>query len=210
MKPVAMLLLLVTGLAGAASPTVVIYRCVGADGQVTIQNGTKCPKGTREQKRVVETPKPAPVPRPVVAPAAPVTPVVPVVAQPVVDATNATTSSTAGSTPPVTPAPPLPAPPIFVCLTSDAQRYYTEAEQSSRCAPISTVGLDGQSTTDAQACEMVEDHCEAVPEADRCAAWTERRRRAEQALTFSPEQIDQARAELAHVEAMTAKTVCGR
>lgn len=194
------------GLAGiaAAAPTVTIYRCVAADGQVTIQNDSKCPKGTREQKRVVETPAPTPA-RPVVAPApAPVVPVMPVAPAPVVDASDATSAATPLE------SPALPAPPIYVCLTADAQRYYSEAAQSSHCAPLATVGLDGQSTTAAEACEVVEDRCEAVAEAERCAAWSERRRRAVQALTFSPEQVDQARAELAHVDEVTAKTVCVR
>ncbi|MGY3266149.1 DUF4124 domain-containing protein [Lysobacter sp. HA35] len=203
MKPVLALVLATLVGSAAAAPSVVIYRCVGADGQVTIQNGTKCPKGSHEQKRVVATP--TSTPRPVVAPApAPVAPVVPIAPTPVVDATNATVATAK------TPVPLAPAPPIFVCLTSDAQRYYSEAEQNSHCAPLDTVGLDGVSATNAQACETVDDHCEAVAEADRCAAWAERRQRAVQALTFSPEQIDQARAELAHVDAMIAKTACAR
>lgn len=204
----AMLMALALAVAGlaAAAPTVVIYRCVGADGQVTIQNGSKCPKGSHEQKRVVATPTSAPPPT-VIAPAAPVTPVVPMAAaQPVVDATDV-----APATPAPAPAASLsPAPAIYVCLTADAQRYYSEAALSSRCAPLTTVGLDGYTATAAESCEVVEDRCEPVPEAERCTAWSERRRRAEQALTFSPEQIDQARAELAHVDATTANTVCAR
>ncbi|GAB1594779.1 hypothetical protein [Lysobacter claricitrinus] len=205
-----LLALALASLVGSAvgAPTVVIYRCVGADGQVTIQNGAKCPKGSHEQKRVVETPTSTPARAVVAPPPAPVTPVVPVAPQPVVDATNATVAS---STPPAAaPAAALPAPAIYVCLTPDAQRYYSEAEASSRCAPLNTVGLDGYSATNADSCEMVEDHCEAVPDAGRCAAWAERRQRAVQALTFSPEEIDQARAELAHVDAMIAKTTCAQ
>ncbi|AXK73396.1 DUF4124 domain-containing protein [Lysobacter sp. TY2-98] len=200
---VLVLLAVATGFAVAA-PTVVIYRCVGADGQVTIQNGSKCPKGSKEQKRVVETPTSTPA-RPVLAPApAPVTPVVPVAAVQPMGETGATTPAPAAA------AALLPAPALYVCLTADARRYYSETEQSAHCAPLTAVGLDGRTPTNAEACEVVDDHCEAVPEAERCAAWAERRRKAEQALTFAPEQVEQARAELAHVDAMTAQTVCGR
>lgn len=193
--------------AGGAAPALVIYRCVAADGAVTIQNDAKCPKGTRSEKRVLERP------------AAP-TSVVPAVAPPV-PAPAAVTPLSAASPPPSPPTEPTsvapeavapkPAPPIYACLTPDAQRYYADTETSTRCAPLTVVGLGGaRDDTGAEACERVEDRCEAVPEPERCAAWTERRQRAEQARTFQPEAIDAARAELEAIDAATAGTVCAR
>lgn len=197
----ALLALAVLAAPVAAAP-VVIYRCVAADGTVTLQNATKCPKGAHEQKRVVEAPRAAPVRA--VAPAPSPAPVVEV---------PATSASTAAAAPAAavdaTPTR-LPPPPIHACLTSDAQRYYSDEPTASRCAPLSAVGLDGRSATDAQACEVVQDRCEPVPEAERCAAWAERRTVAERALQFAPEQVDQARAELARIEAATTRTACAR
>lgn len=187
--------------APAAAAPVVIYRCVAADGSVTIQNDTRCPKGTRAQRRVLEAPAPAPpraTPAPTPAPAA-VAPVMPVPVP-------------ADTPPPPAEAPTalLPPPLLHSCLTADAQRYYSDEPEASRCAPLTAVGLDGRSPTDAQACELVQDRCAPVPEAERCAAWAERRAVAERALLFAPEQVDQARAELARIEAATTGTACGR
>lgn len=213
----------------ASAPGVVIYRCVAADGAVLIQNGTKCPKGMREQKRVVATPAPSPVrvlpaitgPVPAIA-ASPdargvTSPVAPV---PGVDAITTSKGSEAPSTAdagdaaagaPAAPTPLAPAPPLYACLTADAQRYYADTEHSTRCAPVAVVGLAGTGpAAAADACEVVEDRCEPVPDDERCAVWTERRRTAERAQVFEPEQADEARDELARIDAATAGTVCGR
>lgn len=188
----------------SAGPALAIYRCVAADGSVTLQNGVKCPKGTREQKRWVQTPTSVGAPAPPVArPAAASSSPAPVAGPRVADAPTAIDAAAAE-------APRLPPPVLYTCLTADAQRYYSDAGNSARCAPVATVGLDRASEASGQACEVVEDRCEPVPEAERCAAWAERRRTAEQALTFSPEQFEAARDELARVDAAVAGTACGR
>lgn len=191
--------------AGAAAPGVVIWRCVARDGAITIQNDARCPKGTQAQKRVMERPAPpAPAPIATPAPAAPV----PATAASPAPAPPAVAASPAEAAPADAPKP---APPIYACLTPDAQRYYADAETSSRCAPLAVVGLaGGDAGTVAQACQVVEDRCEAVAEDARCAAWTERRQQAEQARMFRPEAFDAANAELERVQAATAGTVCGR
>ena len=191
-------LALAAALPASAGPAVVIYRCVAADGAVTLQNGTPCAKGLRQQRRVVATPAP-------VAPSPPA--VTPVVALPAPAVDNA-------PSPPPTAAPgdgPLKPPPmLYVCLSDSAERYYADAAESTRCAPLEAVGLDGRSPAPAQACETVRDRCDEVPDAERCAAWAERRRVAEQALTFAPENFDAARAELARVDEALAGTTCAR
>jgi hypothetical protein len=187
---------------------------VAADGAGTLQNGAKCPKGMRQQKRVVETPAaPAPLPVPAPLPAAPVSAMPVAVPGPgAPSATGAAAVPTATGDMPAADTPTVRQPPpmLYACLTRDAQRYYSEAAENTRCAPLDAVGLDGRSPAPAQACETVQDRCEPVPEAERCAAWAERRRVAEQALLFSPEQIDAARADLDHVEAALAGTACAR
>ncbi len=185
--------------AGAA-PTVVIYRCVGADGQVLLQNGTRCPKGMQQERRVMETPvsrsQPV-VPAPVEAP---VQETAPVVAMPAAPAAEATAPSL------------RPAPPLFACRTWNDTRYFgDEAEPPSRCAPLQTVGLDRRTETMASACELVPDRCAPVPETERCAGWAERRRTAESALEFGgPDVADAARADLARIETAVAGTLCDR
>ena len=50
-----------------AQQAVVLYRCTDALGVVTLQNDTPCPKGQRQEKRIVEaaaTAAPFPVPLP--------------------------------------------------------------------------------------------------------------------------------------------------
>lgn len=192
------LLFLAAGLALSASARdVVIYRCVGADGAVIVQNDARCPKGMHEQKRVLATPAP-PRPAAVVVPAKPaVAPVAPAEVAP----------APAVAEPVVVLAPP---PALFACLTADAQRYYDDSGDGAGCAPMQTVGLDGRSASPAVACETVRNRCEPVPADGLCEAWAERRRTAEQALLFSPEQVDTARAELARVDGALAGTTCLR
>ncbi|HEY4583195.1 MAG TPA: hypothetical protein VIG88_10055, partial [Lysobacter sp.] len=107
--------------------------------------------------------------------------------------------------------PPLPraTPPIFVCLTSSAERYYSASAESSRCAPVATVGLDGRPGA-GEACEVVQDRCAPVPEAGRCAAWADWRREAEQASIFRPDRAEAARADLERVDAAIAGSACAR
>ena len=198
-RPALLALALVLAWPATAGPALVIYRCVAADGAVTLQNGAQCPRGMRQQRRVVDTPAstpPAPRPAPPAARA---------------DAASATAAAPpAVPTASPMPVPRLPAPMLYACLAADARRYYADEGESARCVPVEAVGLDGRSPAPADACEVVRDRCAAVAEAERCAAWAERRRVAEQALTFAPEAFDAARAELARVEKATAGTVCAR
>lgn len=195
-------LILAAVLAGVAAGAhgageLVVYRCVAADGSVTLQNDQRCPKGSREQRRVVELPAPVVVPLPVARPVAVASEPVPMV-------------HTAPDAPSPPPAEPTPAPPLFACTTWDRRRYLgDDAAPAPRCAVLRTVGLDGQDSSGVAACEMRQDQCEALPEAARCAGWAERRRMAEARLVF-PGQADaaQARAELDRVAAAIAGSVC--
>ncbi len=67
-----LMLLLSCGVLAASAHTgkrsVVIYRCTNAFGALTVQNGTPCPKGSRQQKQVIEPPTPMPAYRPLPTP----------------------------------------------------------------------------------------------------------------------------------------------
>lgn len=206
-----------------AAPEVVVYRCTAADGAVTLQNGRRCPRGQREERRVVEVPTsratPAALPAPVATPA-PITPMAGTTASPASTTSpagaSASTSAAAQSTPtdttPTIEMGTAPAPPVFACRTWDGQRYYGDSERPEpRCAPLETVGLDRRSETAAQACEMRADVCEPVIESARCDAWAERLRLAEGSERFGgAEASAAARAEQARLRTLLAGTVCAR
>lgn len=69
------------------------------------------------------------------------------------------------------------APPIlFQCTTYDSGTYLTEdTNPQSRCAPLKTVGLDGNPFAGAgKACQVIHDVCARVPDQGLCSAWKKR------------------------------------
>jgi len=172
-----------------AHAQVVIYRCTDASGAVTLQNGTPCPKGSKQQKKVMETPvsaapaspPPAPAPALVAAPAPPPLPPEPPAPEPE----------------PVA-APKLPPPALFECQTWNGDRYFGENPQPPpRCAPLQVTGLDGTGAmAGGAACQMMEDRCAPVAEAALCDAWKQRLRDLDAKATFgSGESVTPAEAE---------------
>lgn len=203
---------LAAALVGPAAAEVVVYRCQAADGSITLQNDRRCPKGSIEQKRVLETPRSA------ATPAAPA-PVVPMPVDPATEtATGDTPSATATAAPPVE-APTQPeqralaaAPAVYACRTREGSLYYADtATPAPRCAPLQTVGLDGRTPVDAQACELQVDTCEPVAEAARCDAWAAHRRALETTAAFGDsDAAPRARDALQRLEDALAATVCAR
>lgn len=186
------------GPAATAPPTLVVYRCVGTDGSVLLQNDRRCPKGMREERRVLERPTASVAP--VIAPAVPSPPAPephvppPPAAAPAVD------------------SPPSPAPALFACRTWEGTRYFGDTDlPAPRCAPLETVGLDRRTPSTAQACELRMDECEAVPEGARCEAWAERLREAETTARFGdPAAATAAASELERLRVRLAGSVCLR
>ncbi|BDU15133.1 DUF4124 domain-containing protein [Lysobacter auxotrophicus] len=184
-------------LAMAAQAQVVIYRCTDASGAVSLQNDTPCPKGSKQQKKVMETPAPAPIP------AAPPQPA-PVVAAP---APPPAPAPAPAPTPPPEPvaAPKTPPSPLFECQTWDNERYFGDtATPPPRCAPLQVTGLDGTGAmAGGAACQMMEDRCQPVAEAALCDAWTQRVRELDARATFgggqagTPEDAERIRRVLA-------------
>lgn len=198
------LLLLLALHAPSAWAQVVIYRCTDASGAVTLQNGTPCPKGSRQQKRVMDTPPPAPAPiAPAPAPAppaaAPVTPTAIAPVAPVADPAAA-----------ASPVPKQPPPALYECRTWDRQRYFGEvAQPPPRCVPVQVTGLDGQAgSAGGVACQMMEDQCQPVPDARLCEAWAERLREMESRSTFGDATAVEPQGDAAQVRAIVQGSTC--
>lgn len=180
---------------------VVIYRCTDAGGAVTLQNGTPCPKGTRQQKRVLDTPAPAAPPvapvvtaPPLAAPAAP-----PVAPEPISEPEH------------VVEAPRQPPPALFQCTTWDKERYFGEdAQPPARCAPMQVTGLDGTgANAGGVACQMIEDRCQPVIESRLCDAWVQRLREAESTARFGDmDKRAQADADAERSRQVLARSLC--
>lgn len=170
--PFAVLLLIaaqVLAAAPAAAQTV-IYRCTDASGAVTMQNDKPCGPGMKQQIRNVGTLPTAPAPAPKPAAAAlrnlpPPGAAFELVVGPQSDAPlpEPTVAEDARQPPP----------PLFQCKTWDEEVYTSEdGEPEPNCAPLQTVGLNGNPSFGAgQACEMRHDTCAPIAGEDLCKAW---------------------------------------
>jgi hypothetical protein len=154
-----------------AAPQVTVYRCLAADGAVTLRD-TPCAKGehqeTREMLRPTDAPRP-PSPAPAVgapaAPAAPAPPRVVIVRQ----------------------APPTP---MYECTTPDNTTYTSDSpEGNPRWVPMWTLGWPVPAGT------WVRDSCRAMPQAETCARLRDRRGELERRF-FNAMPSERARLEL--------------
>lgn len=163
---IALLLLLTPMLAW--SQETVFYKCTDAKGQVSVQNGTPCAAGMKQEIRrvgaVMTVPVPTRKPKSEDAPAKP-----PQYGEFVL------VSGPQARRAPAPEAATLPAPPpLYQCTTWKGETYYGEnANPEPRCAPLQVVGVNGGAGM-GQACEMKYDQCAAVPEAQLCASWYRR------------------------------------
>jgi len=176
----------------AAYAQVVIYRCTDASGAITLQNGTPCPKGSKQQKKVMETPAPAPV----TAAPTPASPSPPPQAAPI--PAPAPAPSPAPPAPEVVIAPRQPPPALFECQTWNGDHYFGEtAQPPPRCAPLQVTGLDGTGAmAGGAACQMMEDRCQPVADDALCDAWKQRVRALDARTSFgSGEAVAPAEAE---------------
>ena len=156
--------------ASPAAAQTVIYRCTDASGAVTMQNDKPCGPGMKQEIRNVGALPTAPAPAPKPAAAAPrnLPPpgaafelvVGPQSEEPLPESTVAEDAR-------------QPPPPLFQCKTWDEEVYTSEdGEPEPRCAPLQTVGLNGNPNLGAgQACEMRHDTCTPIAGDDLCRAW---------------------------------------
>jgi hypothetical protein len=183
--------------------SVVIYRCTSASGEVTLQNNTACPKGSHQQRQVIESPPPMPA---YVPPPMPVAAPVPAVERVRTDAAAADTPST------IADKDRLPPPALYQCNTYDNDSYLSEtATPEPRCVRLNTIDLQGAANDAGVACEMVTDQCQRVADDGACDAWKRRLRETQAAATFG--RSDDAEAndlELERVRRIVRDSTCGK
>ena len=198
-----------------AGEKVVIYRCTDAKGELTIQNNAPCAKGSKQERRVMETAPPSAPAAPPVASAPPPEPVAPVA--PATPAPRPTPQPAPPPPPELTlvdsyaDATPLPPPVLYECRTYDDDSYLSEnGTPQQRCVTLNTTGLGGISAEGAgMACEMKTDECQRVPDGALCDRWRQRLREAQSALRFGvPEDREFAQAEIQRIGRIVRESVC--
>jgi hypothetical protein len=189
---------------GHAQSNVVIYRCTDSFGALTVQNNVPCPKGTKQERRVIDVPPamPAYVPTPTAKPV--VTPEL-VPAPIVVEAPGE---------PAIADAERLPPPALFRCNTYDNDSYLSEdAAPPPRCVRLETVGLDGSTDNNggSVACQMVTDQCQRIPDGAACDAWKQRLRETEATWKFArASDSDGEKTEYERVRKIVRESTCGK
>lgn len=202
----------------ALAQQVVMYRCTDARGVVTLQNDTPCAKGTRQEKRLVDTgataaPFPMIAPAPVVRPAAPArdsAATQPAAGTPAADAPSPVLPLPEATRPP---SERLPPPPLYQCNTVENDSYLSDTpEPRPRCVRVDTVGIDGSQQLGAgAACSMVYDQCQRVPDNAACPAWRKRVNEAQAAWTYArADMAAQARADYERIARVVAETTCNQ
>lgn len=174
------LLMLLLAPCMAFAQETIFYKCTDAKGAVSMQNGTPCAPGMKQEIRrigeVRTVPVPAKKPKAEAPPPAQVYGDFVMVSGPNMKRKPAPESAEL-------PAPP----PLFQCRTWDGDDYLGEQEKPSpRCAPLQVVGIDGsQELGMGSACEMREDTCTAIPDDGVCDAWMRRLDDAEFKLKYA-------------------------
>ncbi len=174
------LLLLLAFAHDAGAQETVFYKCTDAKGTVSMQNGTPCAPGMKQEIRRIGEVRTVPVPQK--KKVVDVTPEAPVYGEFVL---------VSGPNMKRTPAPEaaeLPPPPaLFQCRTWDGNDYLGEEEKPApRCAPLQVIGIDGsQALGMGSACEMRDDTCAAIPADGLCDAWFRRLDDAEFKLRYA-------------------------
>lgn len=169
MRRVGIVALLLLALRGAPAQETVFYKCTDAKGSVSMQNGTPCGPGMKQEiKRIGEVrtvPVPAKKPPAQAPPPAPIYGEFVLVSGPNMKRKPA--PEAAGLPPP---------PPLFQCKTWEGNDYLGDIDNPpARCMPLQVTGIDGSLALGAgEACEMKPDQCTAVPAETLCEAWLRR------------------------------------
>jgi hypothetical protein len=205
-------LLLAIAIPAAHAQGVVIYRCTDANGALTIQNGTPCPKGSKQERRVIES-APAVSAPPFVAPPAPHKPAVaPPPRAPAPVATKPPPEPVVEAEPAIADADRLPPPWLYECHTYDNDRYLSEdGDPKQRCVTLTTTGLGGlvESNNNTAACEVKIDQCQRVPDGALCDSWRRRLRDAQSALRFGVvDDRAKAEAEVQRITRVVRESTC--
>ena len=173
-------LLLALAPRAASAQATVFYKCTDAKGNISLQNGTPCAPGMKQEIRRIGEVKTVPVPEKKPATAAPVE--APVYGEFVL------VSGPNMQRKPAPEAAALPPPPaLYHCTTWQGDTYFGETDAPEpRCAPLQVVGIDGSNALGmGQACEMKEDSCTAIPDDQLCSTWYRRLDDAEFKLKYA-------------------------
>jgi hypothetical protein len=209
MRCVVVLIVLLLATSVHAQRQDTIYRCTDARGALTIQNGTPCPKGSKQQTQVVEAP--TVIPRYVAPPA-----IVTAVPEPEPAAPAAAPAVERPQSPPpaaLADADRLPPPPLYRCSTWENNTYLSEdPEPKPRCVVLQTTGLDGDpNAAGGKACEMKYDLCARVPDETACEDWKQRGKEIESTWRYAPGNDRQRlQDEFARVTRILNDTTCGK
>lgn len=208
--------LLLASAGAAAQGKVTIYRCTDALGQLTVQNDTPCPKGSLQEKRVIEgAPSSSAPPTFITAPVPPIPQANPSPHPPVSSQLPSVTKPAARPAAPkqaIADADRLPPPALFECRTYDNGRYLSDdGDPPQRCAPLQTTGLGTTASGAGVACQMVTDQCQRIPDQGLCENWKQRLREAESALRFGRSETQAAaQAEVERIQRIVVESTCGR
>lgn len=187
----------------AQAQETVFYKCTDAKGNVSMQNGAPCAPGMKQEIRRIGAVKTVPVPAR--KPQAQAPPAPPQFGEFVL------VSGPAQQRAPAPEAAGLPAPPpLYQCRTWEGDTYFGESpEPPPRCMPLQVTGLDGRASAGmASACEMKQDSCTAVPDAQLCASWYRRLDEADFKLRYADDATRRERQ--AGREAIDAKIKASR
>ena len=185
----------------ATAQQVTIYRCTDASGNVTLQNGIRCPKGQKQETKRLQAP----------APTEPTyTPPVPVMQAPIsapVYATPAPVVNT-NATPSI-----LPPPPLYRCHAHTGNSYLSEdGAPKDRCVELQITDLAGsQNRSGAQACEVQQDRCERITDEQLCEAWSQYDKQAQSLVALdNPDIAGKAHAMYGRTQKVMTTTGCAQ
>ena len=186
----------------AIGQQVTIYRCTDASGNVTLQNGVRCPKGHKQEAKRMQTPVPVYTPPPPMASPPPM---------------PAAAAQETPAPPPIasTQAEPgiLPPPPLYRCHAHTGNSYLSEdGAPKDRCVELQVTDLAGsQNRSGAQACEVQQDRCERIPDQQLCEAWGQYDKQTESLVVLdNPEIAAKANALYARTRKVMTATSCAQ
>ena len=107
----------------------------------------------------------------------------------------------------------LPPPPIYRCRTAENDSYLADSgEPRERCLALDTVGIGGMRGLGAgQACSIVYDQCQRVPDEDSCEAWRQRVAQAQSSWTFArADSRVELKNEYERIARVVAETTCNQ
>ncbi len=190
--------------AAPGGQAVTIYRCTDAAGNVTLQNGVRCPKGQKQETKRLQAPASA---EPAYVPPAPVMPTTPTAA-PAYPVPASAPVANSHPEPSI-----LPPPPLYRCHAHSGNSYLSEdGAPKDRCVELQVTDLSGsEGRSGAQACEVQQDRCERITDEQLCAAWSQYDKQAQSLVALdNPEIAAKAGAMYGRTQKVMTATSCAQ